>query len=483
MQEAWNDQLDHNDPDRLLRGLSGITRKFNPTNPTGGELPLAGEVPPESKPWTDSYYPNDLGSLAFRWNKPNVRDAEGRETIPMSLTYRPPSSREALKGTTIKPTDLVSLKYTPPTLEQLRSMSQAEIAELSPAEKYDIVMGNIESRTQNGVIVAQSYPLVKWELERIGAEQLSHLRTLAGQRPTFDASGNHSGFTWRDDQDKFTNAKPEALIIPHWAGICNGWAYASTHYKEPKPVIIEGANGIKVPFGSSDTKALLSLYYGRVLTYRKDPRWLGNFKRIGQRCELASNAAQFGQTRSCKDVNAGSFHLVMANLIGVRKQAFIGDLDKTKEVWNYPIFGFESIVRDTGWKRSYPAESKRSDGQPRAAAPGTDRIYEIETRLKVRIETSQAWRDAGRAKPADFAVATYKDTQDPNNATKSYRYFIEVDAQKNIIGGEWISENFPDAFWERPVVELDGYFAKLKDIYESSVAPHAEPDNFQKFPE
>ncbi|NBX17181.1 MAG: hypothetical protein EBR09_07440, partial [Proteobacteria bacterium] len=45
-----------------------------------------------------------------------------------------------------------------------------------------------------------------------------------------------------------------------WEGLCHGWAPASLEFNEPEPVTVTGENNIKIPFGSSDIKALLSWY-------------------------------------------------------------------------------------------------------------------------------------------------------------------------------------------------------------------------------
>lgn len=47
-----------------------------------------------------------------------------------------------------------------------------------------------------------------------------------------------------------------------WLTICLQWAPASMFFKQPNPVTITSPDGIKVPFGSSDVKALLIYFTG-----------------------------------------------------------------------------------------------------------------------------------------------------------------------------------------------------------------------------
>ena len=107
--------------------------------------------------------------------------------------------------------DVPSFNYKLHSLSDLQNMSANDLKTLSPAEKYDIVNNRLD------------YPTVKSEWRRTSPEH------------------------------------------PKWYGLCHGWAPASILYKEPNPVNIKAPNGISVPFGSSDVKALLTYNLGQVL--------------------------------------------------------------------------------------------------------------------------------------------------------------------------------------------------------------------------
>jgi hypothetical protein len=242
-----------------------------------------------------------------------------------------------------------------PTLEQVQRMSYQQIATLSPAEKYDIYNGRFD------------YPFTRGELAR---------------------------------------AKPTAVS---WAGICHGWAPASINYLEPRPVTLRSPQGINVPFGSSDVKALLSYYDARVDTDRG--------KDLGERCDktLSNSTAHLPE---CKDVNAGAFHIVLANQLGLRRRAFIADLTRDAQVWNQPIVRFASNIR-----------AMRRFASP-GAAPGTVAEYDIQTSMTYVIETGPNWQAIGS-----------------RQAMKTYQYRLELSGSGEIIGGEWYGSDRPDFLW------------------------------------
>lgn len=101
-------------------------------------------------------------------------------------------------------------QYQLNTLAQLKTMSADDIMKLSPAEKYDIFNQRYD------------YPTVHSEWQRTSPQD------------------------------------------PQWEGICHGWAPASLSFAQPNVVELTNADGIKISFGSSDIKALLSYWVGQV---------------------------------------------------------------------------------------------------------------------------------------------------------------------------------------------------------------------------
>ena len=266
--------------------------------------------------------------------------------------------------------------FVPPTLEQLKNMTMSERAQLSPAEKYDAFIGRYD------------YPVVKYSRERTSP------------------------------------------YLSVWDGLCHGWAAAATLLPEPKPVVLTGANGIEIPFGASDVKGLLAFEYGEVE---------GDVIRgLGVRCENDDTNGGLN-TPECKDVNAGAFHIVLANQIGLKNQSFIAEVSRDLEVWNHPVHSFKSVVVGT---------QSPSPGAARA----TVKEVLVETTMEYAYEVMPNWKGGVRADESKF-----------------YKYRLELNDKGDIIGGEWMSYERPDFLWAQDLAKYPGIMSKLADIVKASL--------------
>lgn len=262
-----------------------------------------------------------------------------------------------------------------PSRTEVFAMTQEQLATLAPSEKLDLLAG------------AYDYPLKK-EIARY--------------------------------------ANPEA---PKWEGICNGWAEASTHHDEPTPITLTNADGLAVPFGSSDIKALLSWYY-----FREDNH---GYARMGSRCRGTWGA-------DCSnDLNAGAFHLVMTNTIG-RGESFTADMDSGKEVWNHTATKYTSQVTEMN-SRNF-----------RGAARGTVR--------RVRVKSTVAYTFVLKSNMWEPVLGTDKQKYQ----SRTYEYYLDINAAGAIIGGDWISKERPDFLWRTDrLPEFTGNMAALGTIVQA----------------
>ena len=326
---------------------------------------------------------NEENNPALLKNKYEIRF----EKLPLSaeLSRKPwtdtywPSYLGGLANRWNAPEESDAFKYKPETRKDvLAHMPKDQLKQLSPAEKYDLYVGRLD------------YPLVREERSRTS--------------PTAEK----------------------------WAGLCHGWAPAALAYDEPHAVSARGDLGIEIPFGSSDVKALLILSQQ---TSRKG-------KTVGERCEydLSTNSTHSADP-ACRDTNPGSFHIIIANQIGLLKEGFVADIDRDIQVWNQPIYGFHSVV-----------SSVSSTVYPHAAA-GTVKIATVQTEMMYIGELAATWD----AKPFD---------KFPQQGRKlELQYSLELNDRGEIIGGEWISDARPDFIWTQPRTPFTGYFAKLATLY------------------
>lgn len=398
------------------------------------QMPKSGAVDENHIPWSDNYWESDWGGISLRWNTLTVEQRD-----PDLFEYRT-VNRQAL------------FQYTPPSLAQLRSMSRAELINLSPAEKYDILMGRYD------------YPTVKSERER----------TDPG--------------------------------MSDWQGICHGWVPAAINHVEPLPANATNGDGIVIPFGSSDVKALFSYYYGvTAYEYARGERTIARTGSLFQVLDqidlfdpstwinLVPNAvvfngrgnqispdalsdsatcadpavwAQYGSVEKCKlafsiagnvadlnlvgqvgarssrgDPNAGAFHVVMANQLGLLHQAFAANLNrfgKPSEIWNQPVTGYETHV----------------DYDQRGSRGGT---VGVTTTLTFVSEIPQNF---------DAVVGT------PLQRFQKmvFSYDLEINSNGQIIGGSWTRNTHPSFLWKHDKLAVKGYFTKLNEIYHPKLA-------------
>lgn len=266
--------------------------------------------------------------------------------------------------------------------EALQAMSAADLSALSPGEKYDIFLGRYE------------YPLVAYERRR--------------------TSPDREG----------------------WEGICHGWAPASLGFLEPKAVVMTNADGVAIPFGSSDVKALLSYFQGEMSA--------APFSMLGERCYVDISGLPSSEIpQACRDTNAGAFHVVLVNQLAIKHQGFVADVTRDLQVWNQPVSGFDSVIEGEGLP---------SPG----AATGTVKELLISTTMRYGVEVSPQW---------DHLVGTGRNSI----ASKQYRYRLELDQNDNIIGGEWLSESRPDFLWTQGKPAFTGYFTQLGVLYDAAV--------------
>lgn len=250
-----------------------------------------------------------------------------------------------------------------PSLEKVKKMSRSSLNELSPAEKFDIYQGDF------------TYPTVS-RASRLSRE----------------------------------NAKD-------WNGICHGLAAASKNHNEPKIKTLKSRDGVELSFFSSDLKALVAFEYARQKST--------GTKQIGKRCFFNQSTPLVWRHNSCSDLNAGSFHIIVANFIGLRGESFIADLDRFKEVWNHPISSFETKILEKSQKR-------------------------------VKIETSITYPDIIFPQYGPIVNTSFEYIK-----TKTYRYYLFLNNRGVITGGSWISKYRPDFIWTQNPLELNQSLKEL----------------------
>ena len=226
-----------------------------------------------------------------------------------------------------------------------------------------------------------------------------------------------------------------------WTGYCHGWAPASAAYEEPAPVTVVNPDGIEITFGSSDVKALLSYYRGSVVTSTFAAHdWARQARVSGSVCGSANPADP-----ACHDTNPGTFHIVMANKLGLEGQHFLFDVDPTVQKWNQPAWGYASTVLESREPARYASEGT-----------ATELLVRTELEYTIEIEPTHG---------------TVVGSPRQHSRTLVVHYTLDLDAEGRILGGQW----------QAPLE--DGAFASLDEVWSYLMSADEDHDGEPDFTE
>lgn len=276
-----------------------------------------------------------------------------------------------------------------PTKEEILSMSQEQLSQFSPAELYDIYRGDYNF-TFTKKLLSMHNPKAGW-----------------------------------------------------WEGLCDGWALSAANYAEPRPVLLTNKDGVNVPFGSSDVKALMAMHG----VYNSQ----GYYVKVGRRCSVMGKVVGEEETPTdknpserqansakCQDVNAGAFHIVISNMLGIHNMSFVADVDRYGEVWNQPVTSYTSKV--VGEEAVSKSEQRR----------GITKKVRVQTRMDYSSELMFFSKRAVELGYTNFvSKEPVLNTKSQYARHKEYEYVLELDASGNIVGGEWVTETRPDMMWTK----------------------------------
>jgi hypothetical protein len=157
------------------------------------------------------------------------------------------------------------------------------------------------------------------------------------------------------------------------------------------------------------------------------------------------------KNENCNDLDAGAFHLALASLLGVKKIGFVMDMTRGAEVWNQPVYAFQTKILKEG-----PPMKKRGSKRTADDILGVDKVLEVITNV-VYIGEIGPNRDG-----SNYPSQSLKDV--------NYRYEIHLNAEGNVIGGKWISDAHPDFFWREENPGFHPFMGKLPGIYSEATS-------------
>jgi subtilisin-like proprotein convertase family protein len=311
--------------------------------------------------------------------------------------------------------------------------------ELSPVEKYDMAFNswipNMELSPLDAIYecqggyIADSHdayyehlgPAAKWQHENKGI-----YRVRNGRDDDFDGLTDECS---HGDQGDFDG-------IESWWGLCHAWVPASI--LEPEPARAITVNGVR--FSISDIKALLISIYNRTTAVS-----------LGGKCnEFEVGHDEFGRIieDACRDTNAGAFHVIITNLLGIHHRAFAEDRTMNAEIWNQPLLGYQILEQ----REISEQEAMLLLGRPGEKYTEVFNSPEAVSFNYVKMDTDYVTESASTADyPLVDKIAQY-------TRSDQYEYILELDKDDNIVGGEWLGysvDTHPDYLW-MPVRYRDG---------------------------
>lgn len=329
---------------------------------------------------------------------------------------------------------------------------------LSPLEKYDLAYNGWEMPA--GFMDLRPYDPNNCE-DGFDAEYYTSLGPAA--RFMSENKGNKAArnLVYRNGSETPVCDEKTREAVETWWGLCHAWAPAAI--TEPEPIHPVTVNG--VTFYSADIKALIQTVYDSSKSMI-----------LGGRCNTKDvERDEFGRIKDddCRDTNAGAFHLIMTNFLGIHGMSLLEDRTYNYEVWNQPVEGFE-VTQSTEVELARALELLGRAGETKY--PYNDKAkYFIEVFATVRYVT-ESHAEAEALLPV-LSRYIRKD---------NYHYLLELDANREVIGGEWlqgrgqhprwgISEQ-PDFLWFSTGPQVGGYtranpyvsYEKVKELINKS---------------
>lgn len=333
-------------------------------------------------PWPDDYWAIQNGVLGARFNDPHFFLQTSWPTRFQSVANQP----------------------TP------KLYSEGKFDQLSPAEKYDLLVG----------------------------DQTEYKITVDNQEYSIFGSLNYR--MWQEGAYYYK----ETGEVESWMGICHGWAAASYMVDHPKKAVIlkELQGGQELKFYPADIKSLASLLWANV-------SYPSNF--VGGRCndkQPHRSADDRLTSADCLDTNPGTWHIIAVNQIAKLKRSFILDANFDYQVWNQPVYRYR-------YKYFRPSDEHDFD-KLNLMDPKNSPVIELKSWAKdpykkyrspkakyvVGVAMEVSYMGENRPVAEDFDVLN----QD-NMIMVDYFYDLELDEQGNIVGGEWYQDYHPDFLW------------------------------------
>jgi len=259
------------------------------------------------------------------------------------------------------------------------------------------------------------------------------------------------------------DGETEGTCIETWFGICHAWAPIAIMESEPDKAVTY--NGVE--FLVNDLKALATLQYHSGLSNK-----FMSLRCNDKSADISLDAYGNPTNQGCNDTNPGAFHIVITNFLGLKDQSLVEDRTYDYQVWNQPLRSYEVLVMNT-------VSAERANKLAGDSTGATDYLWNDDAVsfkwVKLRLDyISESHSSTGGNLGESIDNYTYSDV---------YTYILELDADGEIIGGEWTGgtkKNHPDFLW-LPTKKKESKVAGIKWSDIDAMLMLAEDDSEEGF--
>jgi hypothetical protein len=331
-------------------------------------------------PWSSDFWPDVKGSIADPYNETGAGFGQRKREV-----WRASSTGEKIMEAILpenRPGLVKRVSLQQSIAQGSSSVSDEKIDNLSPAEKYDMLLGDVDFSLTRSII-------------------------------------------------KMVDERSDYGLVNSGAGVCHGWSPASLNVPRPlHAVTLMSPLGRPVTFYPDDIKALAAFLWGKTSARP-------SFQSSGWKCQTGGRQDARGRSADprCFNANPAFLHLVAINQIGLNHRGFAMDKSFGAGVWNYPAFSYEIKYFNVMDRLPYVGLSYEEAKAPLTAhsrdpyaayrAPGTQAILGVQIKIGYGLENHHP---------------SHRLTDDPSQdktETTTLRYDLELGANDEILGGEW----------------------------------------------
>ena len=352
----------------------------------------------KNQPWSGSYWPLIQGLAAADYSQ--NRKYKLNDMFSWKSNYKEFKNRKAS------------------ILNYAKELEEWQLDLLAPSEKYDLILGDYDFDLTHRL---WDYTH-KWGKKK----QYAFLTNIEWPR-------NRSNWVLEDKSER----------ISLWEGICHGWATAAGHVERPAKTIqvaMPGTNK-KIKFYPNDVKALISLLWANSTI--QDKVLMEGFRcntnkvkkdKHGRYIDKKPETAGEDWLPRCADVHPALLHIVLANVLGKDQRSFVMDVKAKASVSNQPVAGYTFSYYNPRSGKYYGLKDSIITKQQYGGKDPFRKSRNRDTRYIVGVKVNLYYTDWVQAK--QFAVDAPE--YDKVDHTDFY-YDLELDANYNIIGGQWRS--------------------------------------------